>query len=635
VKTGYKFQLLILWATIPLMILLSSCWSWHITNSVYDTILAGFDRKLLAMSGSLAALIDPDAHERYQAPKSVTLLADGPEGRLFGFDATKRTMLLVDKSDGGSRVLHPWSGPLPSSMAFDTSSGQLHLLVRTEDKTSLLNIPTPLVSPEGVSVTLESPLDGIYLDNHRLFGWSASEHFEIDPQSGRLTRLTTPLGEAVRSLVPYGATGCLVGLSPDGRSLLVLTRDGKLTERVPLKQQDAEEEETLPELAALAYSGGRLYATGPSLVELDAELGLILTKGFSTGYFSENDPFFVRYRGPLTVLRRQAGLTFLYTYEYLGGNNLRYMLDGTVGPGHSLPGALDQAPDEATIEGNKQVQYLGRPWVSAIQSWDQWGLLKTASFPIQNEKGRTVAIAGADVDITIIREKTRWALAAVFLVGGIFLVMAILLSLWIVRSLLRPLHQLKEMALRIAAGDYAYVPRGTVGGETAFLSKTLLLLANRLSGQRSKAKAARQSLQERRRRLALAGALEERFSGTTTLLGEQRIAGRHRRGDIEILWVAAAADDELSVQCLRARILFQAEALLKAESDPQRLCESILDSFPSVSAVAHWQSATGLLHHASREPVQLRQGADLHSLTGTGVLPLVPGSQPEWEHPHS
>src|SRR5437870_2346074 len=63
-------------------------------------------------------------------------------------------------------------------------------------------------------------------------------------------------------------------------------------------------------------------------------------------------------------------------------------------------------------------------------------------------------MAGADVDISIIRAKTSAALAQVGIVSLISLLLAGFLSMRVARSLTRPLAAAKEAALQVAAGQY-------------------------------------------------------------------------------------------------------------------------------------------------------------------------------------
>ncbi|WP_293905428.1 hypothetical protein [Phenylobacterium sp.] len=155
---------------------------------------------------------------------------------------------------------------------------------------------------------------------------------------------------------------------------------------------------------------------------------------------------------PMRRIRRELGLTYLYSQVLGGTKDVVYVLDSTEGSEHSTIGSEDELPGE-TRAGLRAVTDHGVVYVSPIQFQEQWGLLKTAAAPMRGRDGRIVATAGADVNISVIQVATQNALFASALIGVASLLACALATLMILRRVAQPIEGLKGDALRFAAGD--------------------------------------------------------------------------------------------------------------------------------------------------------------------------------------
>lgn len=199
-----------------------------------------------------------------------------------------------------------------------------------------------------------------------------------------------------------------------------------------------------------------------------------------TEHFNPEDPYFLEHHQAFKTLRNSLNLTYLYTQVHLGGDRIYYVLDGTEDDEWTPPGTGDVLPIDS-IQGVRDAQAFGHPWVSDLVDWDQWGLVKAAYTPIYDNDGRVVAILGADVDITIVRTKTRQALFSVLSIGTLTIAIAILVTFRVSEKLTRPIDEIRNAALSIAAGD---TPKELFQGgvrELNLLTETLGQLNERLS----------------------------------------------------------------------------------------------------------------------------------------------------------
>lgn len=167
---------------------------------------------------------------------------------------------------------------------------------------------------------------------------------------------------------------------------------------------------------------------------------------------------------PLRRIRTELGLTYLYTQAPAGGLDIVYVLDANTDDNHSPPGTTDTLPD---ADGRNILSVLdtGRPHITGIQQWEQWGLIKTAFVPLPTPgDGRAEAMAGADVDISVINGKLRVALISAGLIGAAVLVASLAVAVPAARRIAEPLAGMKLAGFRLAAGEtsVSVPPHGAV-----------------------------------------------------------------------------------------------------------------------------------------------------------------------------
>jgi hypothetical protein len=208
---------------------------------------------------------------------------------------------------------------------------------------------------------------------------------------------------------------------------------------------------------------------------------------------AERSPEYLRAVEPMRRIREKLGVTYLYTQILGGEQDIIYVLDGTKGKDHSPIGSEDDLPDE-TLAGIKQVEARGGVHLSPIEYQQQWGLLKTASAPVRDGKGRIVATAGADVNVSLIQTATQNALFTSVVIGMLSLLICTLAVLIIVRKVAEPLDRLRQEALRIAGGDHrpldAFPAPSDIASLRGALADSTSALTGRLAARRAEAQAA-------------------------------------------------------------------------------------------------------------------------------------------------
>jgi HAMP domain-containing protein len=412
------------------------------------------------------------------------------------------------------------------------------------------------------------------------------------------------LGAAVDRLAFDAAGQRYIGVGIEAGEVIEFAADGSLRRRFPVdldgqRIQGLVVQEDWAHLAANALLG----------VDLAAEQ--LSEEPPPPGYFSEAHPFIERYAPAYRHVRDVAGLTFLYTYRLLEGDQLRYLLDGSEGDDHTVPGYEDTIPED-TINEMRATQDQGRGFISDIRQWEAWGLIKLAAEPIFAVDGRVVALAGADVDIGVIRGKTRIALFAVLGVGVALLLLAAWVSLRVSRGLTRPLREIKDGALRIAAGYFDRPPQARGRDEIAGLARSLAMLGTRLQGQERQSRVYQKTLISGRMQLALEHALRDECALAASGLPFQPpsdpgaglnavVAGDPRSC---LFWHFGGTSEGFELARDQARLLQLGRSLLRRQS-LSIAQDTLFAADPGLSCVLAWQAESRSLRVRCRGQVRI------------------------------
>jgi HAMP domain-containing protein len=624
-KLTFKFQTLILLTLTLVLSVATAVWGSIVYNATYDIILHGFDQKLTALSVGAGEFTDGDGHAEYQRPRQIRALTAGRDGQLWGFDSTQGGLVTIDPADGGALALAaPRAAPV-RSMAFDALQERVALL-SGDGLTVYASLDQATLLP--VALPLAQPIDELLFVDGVLIARRGRELSAVETDAPLLT-----LEEDVSLLNAAPLPASYVGMASADSAVVLFDAGGKVIRRVPLQPATFE-------VHGLAFVGDTLYAAATSLLRIDLDSGAV-AEDFAPGFFSEDDPWYARYRPHYIKTNALAGLTFLYTEVYLGENQIRYVMDGSEGDDHSAPGAMDEVPPES-IADVRLAQLTGQAFVSDIREWEEWGLIKVSAAPIYGSDGRVVALAGADVDIGVIRNKTRFALFAVLFVGAALLVLAGSVSYRVSQGLTRPLRDIKDSALRIAAGYHGTRVAHESSDEIGQLAQSLNALSTRLAARARQSQTYQQALNSGREQVALQHAVAELLEYGGGMATPRMLAERTREdsawygdGRVALLWRLAKLDDEAVTTQLQHVRLQRLAAVLLARQNANSALASLYMTMPNIAAIACWEAATGRVEIRCREPLTLARIAADGSSQPVSVhdsmdFALAPGEHLDW-----
>ena len=225
-------------------------------------------------------------------------------------------------------------------------------------------------------------------------------------------------------------------------------------------------------LTTAVFFDGRDHVKLMSLAGEEAENGSVQ---------AEDTRLYQKYSQPMQRIMRESGLTYHYTITLKEESQITYGVDATEGDEHSFLGTDEENPPEESRRLLRSYKNASLS-VSPIQQFDIWGKLKIANAPILDEGGKVVALTGADVNISVIDQKTRAAFLQVLGAGILSLMLAAVLTWFAARRIALPLQKLKSSALRIGGGEFTEQVSDIGQAELRQLGLTLENLGNSLQG---------------------------------------------------------------------------------------------------------------------------------------------------------
>lgn len=348
---------------------------------------------------------------------------------------------------------------------------------------------------------------------------------------------------------------------------------------------------------------------------------------------NETSEIYQGYVRPMKAVAKKANLTYLYT-QILAKEKpfCFYILDATEGPEHSAIGTRDELP-MADYRGGERVATYGVVHVGDVQKTENWGLLKSAFAPIYNRDESVTAMAGADVNISVISEKMRVALFAVALLAVAAVLLAGLVSVAFARTITRPVNALRDGALVVAAGSYDHKILVEDPDELKDLSEAFSKVGSTLENTLRDLGDTDREMEQRKRRRDLAVALDKVAAGrgacagsvcVPVMLGDAPdrrtasgwILARSFRG--VVAWLARSPADALEALRLRSDLAVLAARLEEISGGrPDALKDALRELLgEDVRAVLICEADSGRLQCLARERITAAR------LSGTG--PSVP-----------
>lgn len=151
-----------------------------------------------------------------------------------------------------------------------------------------------------------------------------------------------------------------------------------------------------------------------------------------------------------SIKNANPGMRYVYTMRQTGEmNTLQFVIDAETDP--EEVSHVGDAYDVSRIPEMREA--FAGPSADAEPTSDQWGTTLSGYAPIRDRSGRTVAIIGIDMSMDQLRAQEAGLRRAAVRNLLLALVVSVILSMLVTRSLLRPIYVFTRAAQRIRSGD--------------------------------------------------------------------------------------------------------------------------------------------------------------------------------------
>ncbi len=333
----------------------------------------------------------------------------------------------------------------------------------------------------------------------------------------------------------------------------------------------------------------------------------------------ETHPDYSAYLTTLREIQRQKDVTYLYTFILGGKKDIVYIIDASPGDDFCPLGYEENLPMQ-NIDGLRRVASEGIPYISDIQEYERYGLLKVSAAPVYGATNNIQALTGVDINISVIKKKLNKAISHILGVGAFALFLAGMTAMWFSRKLIRPLTMVKSGALRMAAGDYER--KITISGaiEIEALASAFNRVGNTIGGILQKAAESHDKAETERRRTALTRELAEitpnsiispayhlMLRWTDGRADCTNASGAVAHGNLILAWIASRRDNDLHAIKTRMDIaVIGSRLILKYKNDKKFIISSLRNLFQNtVHAFILFDADTGTIHPTIRLPTAI------------------------------
>ncbi|MCH8566685.1 MAG: hypothetical protein LAT67_00420 [Balneolales bacterium] len=448
---------------LPVLLIIVVFSGFQVYNTVYSIIIHGFDSKLSVLATTAGAFVNLEDHQKIHTRQHISGISVDHNGRLYGFNP--ETGLSRIHTDGSASIDNyialaaDNSGSVPQVRDFSMSESMIFIL------------------DDGFTGRIHKySMDGDHLADAQLPATYNVVSIEYHPDKEILLALAetgtvlllspetlqvqdsfeTGLIAEYASLtaLPAKVFGGHIGILKKGEQFFIAdpqkgtTLDFKLDCSTDLYGADCEN------IKGIVYHAGndQFFGVSTQLLLFNRDGRADPDFYAHPGFYDLHSELYLSYVEPMRSIRENQNLTYLYTFVLNPDKTISYVLDSSTDENYTHIGYVDSELSEEDYEESRIVMLSGRPYISDIIPWGQWGLIKLGFAPIYDEEGLSSAVMGTDIDVYGITQVSREASIIMYLFSFVFLIISGYVSWLISRKLTEPLEKLKEDVLQNAGG---------------------------------------------------------------------------------------------------------------------------------------------------------------------------------------
>ncbi len=448
-KLKLSFLSVVFIILLPITILIASGMAVLNYSQSYNNILDGLNKKLLTISSITASFIDGDDHIIIAKPRQMKafaydkrrneLYAIGQDNILYNINIVAGAAIKVQNINLQAYEINDITINSLNSVLYATTSNKQIISVNLDDDNQKVR-EIKLLDFDVQGIAYDSANEHIYVSSNKdLYKVQNNESILVHNFEHKLNSLNFE-------------NGFLYGINRVEDSIFSINLEKNKYDLIKIDNFPVDGNS----LYALGVNEKNFYAGNQHLMIYDRKEKTTSHEDFARLYRDETSAMYQKYIKPMNEIKVALNLTYHYTLNLLYGdeeNNTVYIFDVNEGNEYTPIGSYDFM-DHEDLLGAEDVMLRDKSYIGDVKLWEKWGLLKVAYAGIKNKEGKVVAVAGTDIDITIIKAKTHKALIYSITIGLIALVLTVLASYYIAIKIIKPIEKLKTSALKIAAGKY-------------------------------------------------------------------------------------------------------------------------------------------------------------------------------------
>lgn len=492
-KRGISIQSLLFGILIPSFFVIIMLAGMLISYDIYGILLEGFNNKLLAIGTTVSSFIDGDRlHEMSKVKQLRGLAFNSRKNLLYTNYYTDDQILVIDLQDRRTWHLPNRYGEYYlEDLAFSPDSNDIYGVDIETNNLIQIHANSGKAQVKG-ETGIDSSCFGLTYDTSRkmLICNSDDAFYSLDMNIGIATKLFSIELAGIRGLTYVASEDLLYATVTNTNMLYSINLkecldntkadcNMKLIERLregekkrlndygstllyQISNKDKENENFMLGVFGLAYNDvtKTFYSsTTLPIVYYQKESAKVLDLQYiESGEEKKQNKLYYEHMIKMFHIRNRMNITFLTSVILFDkGKVLSYVLDCDQRDTHSFVGYVDLEYESSdSFERVRDVWFKGDIFLSDVQYWEEWGLLKSAYVPIFNSNNDIVGIMIADIDVSIIKSKIQSALLGVVLIGFFVACITILMSFYISYTQVRPIEQLKFGVLKISAGNFGW-----------------------------------------------------------------------------------------------------------------------------------------------------------------------------------
>ncbi len=190
---------------------------------------------------------------------------------------------------------------------------------------------------------------------------------------------------------------------------------------------------------------------------------------------SEKSDSYVKLRTDFQNFVEKIGVAGAYTLAKKGDDKTQFIVDADENP--------PELGEEYDYLTDMKPAFQGTPSADKDITTDEWGTVISGYAPVENIKGETVAIVGVDIDASFINQQKRQQLFLLITSNFVGLILMVLLSFFISRSISNPIKLLAEGFTYISASkDLTKCIEIKTGDEIETLTNSITSFMENLGG---------------------------------------------------------------------------------------------------------------------------------------------------------